>query len=240
MLDLNKPFEYSIIDKLFLAKFDELLSKLDKEYSELDFIGVNALILNFFTNDLSSFYLDVSKDILYCDSVDSLRRKGCQHVLNEVSKNLAIALSPVLCYTAEEINKHLPSPVKDSIALGQFKNVELNNDLISMYDTFITCRNKINKALEDARNEGKIESNTQAVVTYVTTSEEERKTLEYLLSDLNRLLGVSSFKLDFSSDKIEVSKTSGEKCERCWNYFDELEIDEEGHHICPRCHKVIE
>ena len=238
-VDLSKPYKYEPIDELVLAKLDELLAKIDKEYETFDFIGVSSLVLNFITNDLSSFYLDVSKDVLYCDGVDSLRRKGCQHVIERIVTSLAIVLSPILCFTMEEVNEHLPSKLADSIALASYPHYEIDEAKVKMYNSFMSLRDKVNKALENARNEKVIDSFTQAKVNYVTSSKEEREVIDFLASDIARLLGICSFTSLEGEDSISVIKTSGYKCERCWNYFDEVLEDDEGHKICPRCHKVI-
>ena len=238
MVDLNKTFEYSPIDKLFLAKFDELLQKIDKEYEQYDFLGVMSLINNFVTNDLSSFYLDVSKDVLYCDDVDSLKRKGCQHVLFEIASKLNIVLSPIMSFTAEEINDHLPVKTPDSIALASYPEVNIDKDLISKYDSFVAIRDKVNRVLEAQRKNYDLNSNYEAKVTYVTSDKNELETLKFLGDDIVRLLCIAKFEYKEGEDEVIVGNAHYVRCERCLNYYEKLN-DFEDAHVCDRCLKVI-
>ncbi|MFA6796452.1 MAG: isoleucine--tRNA ligase, partial [Bacilli bacterium] len=241
MIDLSKPYKYSAIDELILAKFDELCVNLHKKYDEYDFIGVTSLVQNFVTNDLSAFYLDYAKDSLYCDGLNSLKRKGIQHVLYRIVKDLAIMLSPILPFTMEEVNKNIPDGIPESIALADFPKPELDRAKITMYNSFMNIRQKTFRELEKSRKNGTLNSNAQAEVTYLTTSDDEIKAMEFLGSDnIVKSLIVAKFSFEKADESnVKIVETKGEKCERCWNYFDELEEDSEGHKICARCHKVL-
>ncbi len=242
MLDLSKPYQYSPIDELLLNKFYSLLKKVDAEYESYDLLGVTSLIENFMVNDLSSFYLDAAKDGLYCEKVDSPFRKGIQHVLYTLTKDLAIVLSPILPFTMEEVNDNLPNKVEGSIALGYYPTDPVDEEKVKMYDSFMKIRDRVFKKLEDSRTNKVLDSNSQGDVFIHAKDELEKKTLQFLGEELvARELLVSTVKFAFDSkDDVEISKSTGEKCERCWNYFSSLEVDQEGHHICPRCHKAID
>ena len=242
MYDLGKPYKYSPIDEMILNKFYSLMQKVDKEYEEYDLLGVTSLIENFMINDLSSFYLDAGKDTLYCSGADSLERKGLQRVLNIITKDLAIVLSPILPFTMEEVNDNLPDKVADSIALGYFPADEPDEKLVTYYQTFMKIRDRVLKQLEIKRNNHVISANGEAIVTIHTFDEAEKDSLNYLGEEwCAKELIVSKVIYDFDSEgDIDIVKTSGEKCERCWNYFDKLETDGQGHRICSRCHKVID
>ena len=241
MLDLSKAFEYSTLDQLVLSKFDELCINIHKEYDEYDFIGVTSSVQNFLTNDLSALYLDYAKDSLYCDAKDSLRRKGIQHVLYRIVKELAIMLSPIIPFTMEEVNDNIPNKVETSIALGDFPKPELDKEKLSMYNAFMNVRQKTFKQLEDARKSETLSANSQAEVTYLTNDKDELAAMKFLgTKNIVKGLIVSKFSFEESDEEsIQIKQTKGEKCERCWNYFDELEEDDEGHKICPRCHQVL-
>ncbi len=241
LVDLNKKYKLSSLDQLVLAKFDELLSKVDKEYADYDLLGVTSLIENFTINDLSAFYLDVSKDSLYCNSEDSLERKGIQHVLAYIAKSLAIVLSPILPFTMDEVNDYLPNKVEKNIALGDFPNVKLDQEKISMYNTFLSIRSKVNKQLEIDRNNNKFDLNSKADVNYVTSNDDELKTLEFLKQDddLSTYFLVSNFTFSKGKDEIITKLTEYKKCERCWEYkADTKEVD--GVCLCSRCLKAIQ
>ena len=241
MLDLNKPYKYSAIDELMLAKFDELCINIHAKYDKYDFVGVTSMVQNFITNDLSSFYLDYAKDSLYCDEKDSLKRKAIQHVMYIIVKDLAIMLSPILPFTMEEVNENIPDGIKESIALADFPKPELDNAKLEMYNLFMDVRQKTFRELEQARKNESLNANSQAVVKYVTSSQDEINVLEYLgTENLIKSLIVAKFEFERGAeDEIIVKQTAGTKCERCWNYFEEIEEDSEGHQVCSRCHKVL-
>ena len=241
MLDLSKPYKYSPMDELILNKLNEVVVQADKEYASYDLLGVTSLVENFLINDLSAFYLDAAKDTLYCEGVDSLARKGVQHVIYTIVKDLAIILSPILPFTMEEVNDNLKDKVPTSIALADYPEVKTDARLGEIYDQFLTIRANSLKALEAKRAENVISSNAEAEISYTYTTALAKETVEFLGEKLiaKELLVASFHALDGEEEKTEVSHFKGERCERCWNYYDELTVDEEGHHLCKRCSEVI-
>lgn len=242
LFDLNKPYQYSTLDTLILAKFDQLLAKVDKEYEDFDLLGVTSLVENFMINDLSAFYLDLSKDILYCEEKDSLTRKGVQHVIEHICKSLAIVLSPIMPFTMDEVNDYLPSKVEHNIALANFPSYSIDEEKIKLYDAFTLVRQNTLRQLEVSRNNGLIELNSQADVNYVTNSEVEINAINFLKEEnIPTYLMIAKFSAS-KGDKlqIEVNKTNYEKCDRCWNYKADISLDDQNQHICCRCKKVID
>ncbi len=241
MLDLNKPYKFGPLDELILNKFYDVLAKADKEYASYDLLGVTSLIENFMVNDLSSFYLDQAKDTLYCEKTDSLARKGVQHALYEMVKDLAIVLSPIMPFTMEEVNDNIPSGVKDSVALGQYPEQKPEEEKLKTYESLLSLRSRVLKKLEEARGQGLLNANIEAEVGLAWADEGEKKAMAFLGEDnLAKAFIVCRVTcLDKKDGSIEIKKTKGEKCERCWNYFDKLEEDGDGHHVCSRCHEVL-
>lgn len=239
LIDMSKPYKYSPLDDLILNKLYQLEEKVDKEYADFDLLGVTSLIENFMINDLSSFYLDLSKDILYCEDRDSLLRKGCQHTILEICKKLAIMLSPILPFTMDEVNDNLPSKVEGNIALANFPNDKYDLDKINYYDTFLTIRQKIFRQLEKDRTANKFDSNLQAEVNFSTLDENEIKSIKFIgLENVKDYLMIAKFNLIEAEEKIETCKTSYCKCERCWNYREDVS-DYNEHKVCSRCQKVL-
>ena len=87
---LKDKYKLSLVDEMVLNKLKEVVQKVRKSYEKYDFLTANTTMLNFMVNDLSSFYLDISKDPLYCDEPNSLRRKGVQYTIYQIAKQLAI------------------------------------------------------------------------------------------------------------------------------------------------------
>lgn len=238
--DINyQPKDLSLVDKMMLNKLKVVLADMKKGYDTFDFASVTSTITNFFVNDLSSFYLDFKKDTLYCESTTSTLRLNTQYILYTIIKSLAIAYSPILSFTCEEIyNAIKVNDRKESIALETYPNLgEIDEELLNEYKLLLELRDHVNLILEPARKDGVIGSSSEASVIYQSKSDEESELLEkFTDSEIEKILQVSHFE---KGDADKVSKHTGCKCERCWNYFDEVEKDDEDHTLCHRCHEVV-
>lgn len=237
VFDPECEYELSELDKMILAKLNSLMETRDKEYASYDFIGVQSAIFNFMVNDLSAFYLDLAKDVLYCDAADSLRRKGVQKVLYEMVRKLSIALSPILPFTMEEVNDHLhKGATPGSIALSDYPTEKVDEVALNEYKNLVAIRNKALKLLEVARSNGLFGQNPEASLTLSLEGEQLALANKLGEEELARILQVAKVTL---GENEGATKFVGERCERCWCYFDHLEEDSEGHHICERCAEVI-
>ena len=237
VFDPECEYELSELDKMILAKLNSLMETVDKEYASYDFIGVQSAIFNFMVNDLSAFYLDLAKDVLYCDAVDSLRRKGVQKVLYEMVRKLSIALSPILPFTMEEVNDHLhKGATPGSIALSDYPTEKVDEVALNEYKNLVAIRNKALKLLEVARSNGLFGQNPEASLTLSLEGEQLALANKLGEEELARILQVAKVTL---GENEGATKFVGERCERCWCYFAHLEEDSEGHHICERCAEVI-
>lgn len=237
VFDPECEYELSELDKMILAKLNSLMETVDKEYASYDFIGVQSAIFNFMVNDLSAFYLDLAKDVLYCDAVDSLRRKGVQKVFYEMVRKLSIALSPILPFTMEEVNDHLhKGATPGSIALSDYPTEKVDEVALNEYKNLVAIRNKALKLLEVARSNGLFGQNPEASLTLSLEGEQLALANKLGEEELARILQVAKVTL---GENEGATKFVGERCERCWCYFDHLEEDSEGHHICERCAEVI-
>lgn len=237
VFDPECEYELSELDKMILAKLNSLMETVDKEYASYDFIGVQSAIFNFMVNDLSAFYLDLAKDVLYCDAVDSLRRKGVQKVLYEMVRKLSIVLSPILPFTMEEVNDHLhKGATPGSIALSDYPTEKVDEVALNEYKNLVAIRNKALKLLEVARSNGLFGQNPEASLTLSLEGEQLALANKLGEEELARILQVAKVTL---GENEGATKFVGERCERCWCYFDHLEEDSEGHHICERCAEVI-
>lgn len=229
-----KPTNLGYTDQLMLNKLKEVLAMMKKGYDTYNFASVTDSVTNFFVNDLSSFYLDFSKDTLYCDKKDSEKRRNTQYVLYNIAKSICIAYSPVLCFTAEEIYGAMNIPSKQvSVALEKYPDLgSIDEKLSSDYQLLVELRNHVNALVEPNRANGTIGSSSEAMVFYKPTSDEEKNLIAKLgEEEVSRILIVSGFEM---ADESKVIKHTGEKCERCWNYFDDIH-EKDGHKLCSRC-----
>jgi len=234
----EKHIKLSIIDKMILNQLNYVLSVADKAYNNFEYSTVNSIISNFIINDLSAFYLDISKDYLYCDKKNSPRRKAIQYVLLQLTKKLAIVLDPILPFTMEEVNDHLPDSVKTpvSIALSSYPETNYDETLLDEYAKLQQVLSKIKSAIEEKRQTKEINSPSEARVIYKVEENEKELLSNFNEETLAHALNVSSFEF---GDVLKVEHHNGTKCDRCWNYFDETEENENGEHLCKRCLETV-
>ena len=246
----DKVNEFEEIDKFILARLEEVKNKVIDSMNEYNFINAISEILKFMSDDLSSFYLDVAKDILYCESKDSLRRKQVQTVLNECCFVLMRLLNPIIPFTMDEVNQNYPLKTKENVMYYSYpeKSNNFDKDILNKYSLVKEMRNEVLKTLEDSRSAGVIGSAQEALVTLnIKDSLLKEELTRFSDVELARLFIVSEVKFDANlkdnESKLTYSKVShhnGVKCDRCWNYFDKELIQEvEGTHICPRCLKAL-
>ena len=239
--------EFSKISLYVLERLKEVKNIALDEYNKYNFANMIQEILTFLTQDVSAFYISVAKDTLYCDKVDSPRRREFQTVIYNIIDTMSHLLAPVLCFTMEEVHSFLPVKAEEYIVLEDMprKEVSINRDLLKEYDLFKASRDEVLKALELVRQEGLIKSNLEAEVEIkCLTDEVESLFNNFTQEELNLIFGVSRVikgngKVDFDHVSVEVRRHPGQRCDRCWQYFDEL-IEVEDSHVCPRCKKGIE
>ncbi|GAA6230857.1 isoleucine--tRNA ligase, mitochondrial isoform X4 [Lates japonicus] len=100
--------EMHYIDQYMLHQLREYSIKVTDAYSEFDAGRVIRVLQAFTSRDLSSFYFSIIKDRLYCDPEDSLGRRSCQTVLEEVLDGVIRSIAPILPHLAEEVYLHAP------------------------------------------------------------------------------------------------------------------------------------
>lgn len=240
MFDISKDeYELSFADKMILNHMTLIENQVKEEYDSYNFLGVSTTLINFMVNDLSSWYLDISKDVLYCDTFDSKRRKAIQYVMYNLTKSLSILYAPILFFTSNEAYQALPNEKKEDIMLEHFENTtHYDEDIEKLYSSFIELRNKSNKALEEARTNGIIKGSNEGIV-FIGGKDYKELLSKFDEQELARLLGFSNSIINLESDEIKVVKSKGIKCDRCWNYFSKVNSTPEGN-LCDRCLKAYE
>ena len=223
------------------------MEKYNEAMTNYDFAEANQLILNYFTNLLSAFYMDFTKDILYLEEANSLRRRQVQTVLYYNAKTMMKLLSPVLVFTAEELHDHFHCDENkaESVFLEakpELLAIENEEELKAFFEKFLTLRKDVLKSMETLRENKIIKSNMEAKLT--VNLKDEFKDMADLANSLQQLFIVAKVELvdsnegldEYESAYIKAEKFDGVQCPRCWNYFDKEEMNGE---LCPRCAKVI-
>ncbi|AXY05450.1 isoleucine--tRNA ligase 1 [Bacillus anthracis] len=259
-LDDFKPSENTVavaelreVDRYMLVKLNDLITKVKEAYETYDFAAVYHAIHNFCTIDLSSFYLDFAKDILYIEGANHEDRRAIQTVLYDVLVALTKLVTPILPHTADEVWPYIPGVTEESVQLTDMPEaVQLDGAeaLKTKWDAFMTLRDDVLKALEVARNEKVIGKSLNASITLYPTAE-MKAMLESINEDLKQLFIVSEYKLGgmmeeapadapkYEHTAVVVAQATGETCERCWVVSETIGKDAEHETLCERCAAVV-
>jgi isoleucyl-tRNA synthetase len=241
------------LDQYMLVKLNDVVKNVRQSYENYEFAAVYHAIQNFCTIDLSSFYFDLSKDVLYIEPKENKDRLAIQTVLHEALQALTRLVAPILPHTADEVWSHMSGKTVDSIMLTEMPEVKMYGDtteLVEKWVSFMAVRDDVLKALEIARNEKVIgKSLTAAIKIY--PSNEAYELLTSIKEDLNQLLIVSKAEVvtpdtkapetaqSFEKLSIEVTTATGETCERCWVVTEEVGVDQDHPTLCKRCASVV-
>ena len=230
------------LDKYMVLKFEKVVAKVLDYYENYQFNSITTELINFFNVELSSFYLDYGKDILYIEGEDSHKRQSMLTVLYTVLSKSVRLLAPILSFTAEEVYDNMPYEDAESVHLTDFpaKNVIEDAALEAKWDKLLEVRDDVNKALEESRNEKVIGKSLEAAVE-VYSNDAEVVELLNSVANLNQFFIVSKVEVkendgvSYDLATVKVTKAEGHRCERCWNIVDE--VNEEG--LCPRCASIL-
>jgi isoleucyl-tRNA synthetase len=217
-----------------------------RAYEEYEFHAVFHAAYNYFTVDLSAFYLDALKDRLYCSGRDSRLRRSAQTALFRILTDSLRLLAPLLPFTTEEAWESLASfPGKEeSVHLAYFPDAQepwLSEDERRKWDVLIALREKILKQLETAR-ESKLIGNALEAKATVLAPADQIRLIEGSVDLLSVLCIVSSVRVERSAGteiEIKIDPAEGQKCRRCWNYSISVGTSSSHPDLCRRCEDVL-
>ena len=209
------------LEQYMLHKISVLNDSFQKNFQSYNFHTLYKELLIFCTVDLSSFYFDIRKDVLYCDSKETQKRKDCILVLNIILDCLLKWFAPILSFTTEEIFKLLNKDSKNSIHLKKFPKIPSNwkNEIIEKnWVKLIKIRNAVNASIETKRAEKLIGSSLEASVKVKLDNNYYNLANKYDFSEICITSGAEIFLDKKSKEEIEVEtfKAEGEKCNVCW------------------------
>ncbi|CUN14359.1 isoleucine--tRNA ligase [Turicibacter sanguinis] len=240
--DLNE------VDQFMMIRLNELTKELKSAYEEYRFDDVFKTVNNYISNDLSAFYLDFTKDILYIEKADSQARRSIQTVLYHHVYDMCRLLAPVIPHTADEVYSYIPGHTEISVYLTDMPVVkEYANaaEVTTKWSQFLSLRHDVLKALEEARNQ-KVIGKSLTASLHLYPNAETKALLNSLQADLKQIFIVSECVLEegeapedalqFDGLAVVVKAAEGHTCDRCWLVVPAA--NEQG--ICPRCAEVIE
>ena len=245
--------EMEELDKWALTKLDQLTRYCRKAYDGYEFHNITHAINDFCVVELSSFYLDILKDRLYCEAADGLRRRSAQSALFLILDAMAKLFAPILAFTCDEIWQAMPHRDGDdarNVLLNQmpesFDAYKLSDEAMEKWSVVMKLRQDVNGVLEKARADKRIGKALEAHVTLQTEDAAIKAACEGV--NLAEICIVSACDwnapeegaevgtgVNFPTLTVGVSEAKGEKCPRCWMHS--MDADENG--LCKRCAAVI-
>lgn len=238
--------ELQLIDRWALHQMNLVGRRVLKAYEEYEYHLVFHSLSQFFTNELSAFYLDVLKDRLYCSAAKSKLRKAAQTALFKLLRDSLLLLAPILPFTTEEAWETMPAfrEKGESVHLGLFPAFDeswLTEEEEKEFAILLSVRDKVLKALEEARTE-KIIGNSLEAKVFLKVPAAFYSVLARHRADLPTLFIVSGVEIESSPEaevEVKVGLAPGYKCQRCWNYSLSVGQTEEFPDLCSRCEAVL-
>ena len=257
-----------LLDRWMLHRTAAVLEEVTGHFERYEFYRFFQTLQNFCVVDLSNVYLDIAKDRLYVSSSNSFRRRSCQTVMSLVVERLAAMIAPVLCHMAEDIWQHLPYDVAEqSVFQRGWPKADagwsaLSADSVAAIDSVVKLRALLNRQLEACRAEGALGASLEASVQLELGSGELADAINVALEELaasphpsvdNLADWLLVSQLQCSSTPpdtvlaevveegvtLRISRATGQKCERCWHYEEDIGSNNEHPTICGRCIEAL-
>ena len=234
------------LDRWIVAKTAELQVLILTEYNDYNFHHVMKQILNFCTNDLGGFYLDIIKDRQYTTQADSLARRSAQSALYHIAQAMVRWLAPVLSFTAEEVFQYMPGESDSSIFLQTWYEGLDGSYSNSSIDIARDINVHIRKQLEEMRRDKTIGSSLDGEID-IYCDETSFEALSGLGDELRFVFITSGARVHPYTDKpgdaldigeslaILVKKSAHQKCVRCWHHREDVAASAEHPELCGRC-----
>jgi isoleucyl-tRNA synthetase len=241
----------TLIDRWILQRLDEVIRDCRSAYEAFEFHKVYHILNQFCAVDLSSLYIDITKDRMYCDAPDSPRRRATQTVMHEIFDALCRLLAPVLAFTAEEAWRHStvagssdagqtesPTPVTTSVHLQEFPQPQDRYDKANaQMAELLRLRGIIAQAIERARQEKLIGNTLEARVVLHSDSDITETVAQ---EELEEFLIVSDLTIHKAKEaSASVTKTPYAKCARCWRHRSTVGASAAHPDLCDRCESVV-
>lgn len=246
--DVVSESELLEIDRWVLAELDAVITEVRGAFESYEFHMATRAIYAFCTGTLSARYFDIIKDRLYTAAPGDLARRSAQTALYRIANSLAVMLSPILAFTADEIWENLPAaegrPVSVHMSLLPKPDGRDHSALLESWHKLFEIRDTVLQVLEESRIAKKIGSSLEARVE-ITAGGEQHDLLVQNLDQLRYIFIVSQVAVIRSEDNgtgvtVKVLPADGKKCERCWNYSTHVGESTRYPEVCERCAAALE
>jgi isoleucyl-tRNA synthetase len=228
--------KFTTIDRWILERLDRTIADCRAAYEAFEFHKVYHALNHFCAVDLSSLYVDITKDRMYCDAPGSARRRATQTVMREIFEALCKLLAPILAFTAEEAWRY--SDAGGSVHLQEFPQArDRGEGATQQVAELLKLRAVIGQAIEEARQDKLIGNSLEAAVVLksnndVTTKIDKEELIEFFI--------ISDLVIEQASEaSATVTKTSYQKCARCWRHRSTVGASKQHPDLCDRCESVV-
>jgi isoleucyl-tRNA synthetase len=226
----------TLIDRWILERLNQVIADCRSAYEAFEFYKVYQVLNHFCAVDLSSLYIDITKDRMYCDAANSPRRRATQAAMHKIFDALCRLLAPILAFTAEEAWRH--SETGASVHLQEFPVAQHpHREATDQISKLLKLRGVIGQAIERARQEKLIGNALEAAVVLHSdsdiTEKIDKEELEefFILSDLTIHQAKEA--------RASVTKTPYKKCARCWRHRPTVGVSKTHPDLCDRCESVV-
>jgi isoleucyl-tRNA synthetase len=228
------PADMPELERWVLHRLAELDAELKAAAGDYEFNRYSRALMAFANDDLSAFFFDIRKDSLYCDAADDPKRRAYRTVLDVTFHALVRWLSPILCFTTEEVWE-TRFPGHGSVHLLEWPEIDAgwrDEALAAKWDGIRAARVQVTEAIEPLRREKVIGSSLEAKVAYPETA------LAAAGGDLAALaeIFITSEVVPHAGEGIGVTRSDYHKCGRCWRLLPEVAEDGD---LCGRCEGVV-
>jgi isoleucyl-tRNA synthetase len=231
--------EMTTIDRWMLSRLQGVIAACREAYAAYDFRRVFQTLNQFVTVDVSALYVDITKDRMYCDATDSLRRLATRAVMHSVAEALCGLLAPVLAFTADEAWEYLGH--QTSVHTGSFPEPDeslIDKALEERMQKLLELRAVIAQAVEPARQAKQIGNALEASVTLQVAGESAAAGIDpgeldefFILSELTLVSGAETW--------ATIEPVAHKKCARCWRHRPSVGADAAHAELCDRCASVV-
>lgn len=240
------------VDQYMLVNFNRFLKQMRTDFDQYDFLDAYKLLINFVNNDLSAFYMNVAKDVLYIEPADSHVRRSMQTVFYQILVSLVKLLTPILPHTTEEVWGYMNEPEEfvQLTDIPEARDYDGAAELLDKWSGFMEVRSHVLKGLEEARNAKLLSKASQAQID-LYLNDAQARLLDSLDADIALLLGVPALHVHpldeapDSADKyddgvaVTVTAAAGETCARCRMVKEDVGSDSAYPTLCARCAKIV-
>ncbi|HEX4629687.1 MAG TPA: isoleucine--tRNA ligase [Chthoniobacterales bacterium] len=236
---LESALPWTLVDRWILDRLENVIAECRAAYAAYEFHRVYHTLNHFCAVDLSSLYIDITKDRMYCDAPDSPRRRATQAAMHRIFDALCRLLAPILVFTAEEAWSYVDASRSVHTQTFPDETPEFRNpEAHETVERLLNLRGVIGQAIERARQEKLIGNALEAAVTLtcddtaITSIPKEELEEFFILSDLTLQPG--------KEPVATITKTAHQKCARCWRHRPAVGKSAAHPDLCDRCEAVVE